>query len=378
MFEKSIAISFIFFIFINYSYSQNTPYKINNSIEEINSLSNLNIESVNWLNVSFDSTEIQIKYNGHFENRVFYLLIVNNKRYFLGRKTRYLDAGSKFCKTDTCKGINNTLDEFVNGKFVKYNRFKYVNTDKEYWANFIMPMQKCESERSNGAYSSTITNDGTSITIGYFQLAAHVRNGAFVSFLKILLEKHAKMMNLLYPDLKLTEDKTHIYTTKNNRMEILDNSPGNKELMEYFNPDKNSIDYIELINFSKFSFLFNNNAEIQNEFDEFNFSLVKKYINQIGNLELEYFFRDRNLLDYNCLVICDLFHNQGEDANKVKIKNILSDKLNNDEILEKLIMLSKKGRRDILRSNIKLLINEKKLGTMKYDFKKRMLVSVVS
>lgn len=376
MYIRLALILVSFFIVSKKTYSQ----ECNNShipfLKEIKSITELKLGDLNWNNVVLDSIEINIVYNRNCEPRIFYILKHNNSMYFVGRKVRYIGAKTVFCESDTCKGINNTIDRFINKEFHRYNSVNFKNTEWEYWANFILPIQKCESASSSGAYASIITNDGTSVTIGFLQLAAHVKNGDFVSFLKLLLAKYPELLKNYFPDLTLVDN--HICKITDGKIIILDesnHSEFNVLMMEYFNNDKKNVEQKEIINFAKFSHLLNNNIKIQQELDTFSIRLIKDFIPRISYLDAEKYFIKRNLLDYHCLVICDLFHNQGE-SNSIKLK-ILSvfknENLDAFEMLEELILISFDWRESTLRSNIKQLIKEKKIGYKIYDFKNRYL-----
>lgn len=113
-----------------------------------------------------------------------------------------------------------------------------------HWADFIAPMAVCESK---GAFNCLNSYDRAFFTFGFLQYAAHVPNGDFVKFLKLLLARpEAKDY---FPDLALANGR--IVKLGGSGTVVLETDTSTELLMRYFNPGTEHVENVEVINAAK-------------------------------------------------------------------------------------------------------------------------------
>jgi len=342
-------------------------------------------KKINWNNIEvLDTTLVSKKdKNSICLPKTFYILHNkdDNQKFWIAKLTSYIENSSVFCK-DSCFGLVNLYQQFLTLNHDTSNAELYKNTTLEYWANYIIPMQECESGLTNRKFTSIQTYDGTGITIGHLQFASHVPNGDFVIFLKLLLERYPNTMSQYFPDLVLNE-KNRICKMSGNQCDSLENDSTTSLLQKYFNPDPNKIDTIEIINFAKWVDLIQRNDTIRFALDTFGILLIKDSIVKISEYKeiKNYYFGEttkRILPDYICLLMSDLIHNQGKIKNVDGFTRILKNpNLNN--LLKFQILndcCSKATRKSTLFMYTMKLIKEGKLGKRYYDYNTDTLIEV--
>ncbi|MBI3209741.1 MAG: hypothetical protein HYZ37_12700 [Candidatus Solibacter usitatus] len=157
---------------------------------------------------------------------------------------RYLatvDGGAPFevARRVTYKGASPTVGlSNLKTPGAKYDAAAY-RAQFGFWADFIVPT--CMAE-SNGAFNCLNTYDRAFFTFTFLQYAAHVPNGDFVKYFRLLLAEPEAAD--YFPDLSLRNGR--IWGAVQ-----LENDTTTQPLMTYFNPSVQDVETAEAINAAK-------------------------------------------------------------------------------------------------------------------------------
>jgi hypothetical protein len=222
---------------------------------------------------------------------VYYAKKINpdEPRFYVGSKTMY--DGNHF-------GLFNTL---VSNNF-KYDAAQFAQ-QYGFWAYFIAPSAKAES---NNSYFCLNTYDRAKFTFGFMQYAAHVPNGDFVNFFKLLLT--LPNASDYFPKLRLVNGRI-FYLNSNGSSSQMEDDHSTENLMKYLNPSLAEVETQELICAARFvHWTVNDPATIQIQVR----SAIELYKHKLPD------YHERFGLDGAtakvCAMICDIKH-QGRATN---------------------------------------------------------------
>jgi hypothetical protein len=266
-------------------------------------------------------------------------------RFLVGKQTNYLGNTGLFNVT-----VNAGL---------QYRAADYT-AQHGFWAHFIAPTAKCESE---GSFYCLNTYDRAQFTFGFMQYAAHVANGDFVHYLRRLLQLPDAQE--YFPRLRLKDGLIH-YQNTNGALSLLESTEAqqeNNKLMDYLNPRLDEIEPQELICAARMVHWAMNSAAHREIQVDTAIELFKK--------DMATYAREYNLNgmpDKICLVICDIRH-QGR-ARSSAIINALNTNGNTERAYNRLLVLGEMhypARIRTLRTAVAQLVANGVLGVKKYS-----------
>lgn len=120
-------------------------------------------------------------------------------------------------------------------------RHEDYSAQQGFWAVFIHPTAMAESK---GSFIVLNTYDRAQFTFTFMQFAAHVPNGDFVDFFKLLL---ALPKGPEYFPRLVLKDNRIFYQNSNKTLKQLEDDNSTQALMDYLNPSRNEIENQELI-----------------------------------------------------------------------------------------------------------------------------------
>lgn len=192
-----------------------------------------------------------------------------------------------------------------------------------FWSWFIFPTAQCES---NCSYHCLNTYDNAAFTFTFMQYAAHVPNGDFVQYFRLLLQlPEAKDY---FPFLELRNNR--IWYVRNTSANQLENDASSAALMHYLNSDVNTMDDQELISSARFVHWAQNSEAHRNLQVSTAVEWFKKNMKEYAvrfNLD--------GWPDYICHTICDILH-QGR-AKYSLITQMMQSSTNLDTVYSKLV-----------------------------------------
>lgn len=275
-------------------------------------------------------------------------------RFLIGKQTNYLGNTGLFNIS-----INTAL---------QYRAADYA-AQHGFWAHFIAPTAKCESE---GSFFCLNTYDRAQFTFGFMQYAAHVAGGDFVIFLQKLLQ--LPDASDYFPRLRLENGLIHYQNTNGvlGLLESTDPQTDNQKLMDYLNPHLDEVENQELICAARMVHWATNSAAHRKIQVDTAIELFKKDMNRYAH---EYNLN--GMPDKICLIICDIRH-QGR-ARSSAIINALNTNSNLDRAYNRLFNLGEthySGRIRTLRTAVAQLVANGTLGIKKYSSATNDLVPI--
>jgi hypothetical protein len=193
-------------------------------------------------------------------------------------------------KTDRTVGLANDA-----GAMARYKSEDYVK-DHGFWAHFIYPTAIVES---NGAFATVNSYDRAFFTFGFLQFGAHVPNGDFIKFLRLLLVDSEA--SDYFPDLTVQAGRVSRFEPSG--VAPLETDQSTHDLMTYFNPTIHEIEDIEVVNSAKMIFWTNLRVSVQA-------LQVKIGVDQFRSSMIAYAHRYGldGRSDKVCLVVTDIRH----------------------------------------------------------------------
>lgn len=225
-----------------------------------------------------------------------------------------------------------------------------------FWASFIYPTAKCES---NGSFHCLNSYDRAAFTFTFMQYAAHVPNGDFVTYLRRLLQ--LPLAKDYFPFLELRNG--FIWYNNGTSEKQLESNASTQGLMDYLNPDKATVDKQELISAARMVHWSQNdpaNRQLQVNCAVELFKKSMRTNNTRYNLD--------GWQDYICHAICDI-HHQGR-AKVSFIMDILQSSTNRQTIYTNLLNVGGNvyaERIRTLKAAHKLLLDSGKFGSKVYS-----------
>jgi hypothetical protein len=273
------------------------------------------------------------------ENNRYKARVDGGPKFYVGRRVPY----------EGNVGITNDSEP---GGF-KYDWQAY--SAEGHWAPFIFPTSICES----GASMTNInTYDRARFTFGFFQFAAHVKNGDFVRFLRRLLATGSGPD--YFPDLLVKNG--HIYRVTDTGEVQLESDESTNKLMDYLNPSSDDVQNIEVINAAKFIDGCTQDQALR-ELQVNEAIVTAKQIMKASGIR----YGLDGMIDRVCLVILDIRHHGR--AGSQSIIAALQAGATEEQKFNNLIALGSSnynGRKATLRREIKRLVDAGVLGTKRY------------
>jgi hypothetical protein len=206
----------------------------------------------------------------------------NEPEFFVGFNTHY----------NGTTGIYN-IQKTPNLLYVSNN---YVG-EYGFWANFISPTSNAES---NNSFICLNTYDRAYFTFGFMQFAAHVPNGDFVRFFKVLLQLPNAPQ--YFPRL-LLKDNRIFYRSAQGTLTQLESDLTTQPLMEYLNPTINDVENQEIICAARMVHWATNDTQVNAFQVAHTISMYKEnMINYQRRLSLDGYPAKV------CFMICDILH----------------------------------------------------------------------
>lgn len=269
-----------------------------------------------------------------------------NTKFLVGYKTKYEDYF----------GLYNTQTDAA----LIYNPANF--SDKGFWAYFIYPTVKAES---NGSFFCLNTYDRAKFTFTCMQFAAHVPNGDFVNYLKALLA--LPLAADYFPKLIVQNNRIY-YKADTGTLTQLEDDNSTQKLMDYLNPSLNEIETQEHISAARFvHWAKNDNAHRKLQVEQA-IALYKKNMIAYDNR-----FGLHNVPAKVCQLICDIRH-QGRATND-RIALAISTNGDYNKAYNNLLGIGSVNYGDrisTLKSTINSLLNQnlfnKKWSSTKKDF----------
>jgi len=150
----------------------------------------------------------------------------NQPEFLIGFRTSYKNNYGLFNPLKTNGVVYDPIDFFE---------------DKGFWAHFIYPTAKAES---NGSFYCLNTYDRARFTFGFMQFAAHVPNGDFVKWFKTLMT--LPNARDYFPKISLQDGRLY-YSNGRSAPYALEDDSCTELLMKYLNPSLSEIENQELI-----------------------------------------------------------------------------------------------------------------------------------
>lgn len=217
-------------------------------------------------------------------NLDFYCTANDGPKYFVGRKVPYQG--------------NIGLYNVFRGSPLQKLAFDAANygPDFGFWVEFIAPTAACEG----GSFLTINTYDRAAFTFGFTQFAAHVPDGDFVKYLRVLLARPEAVD--YFPGLELVDGR--IVRNDGHGIPVqLENAQTTKPLMAYLNPSSDDVEDQEVIAAAKLIHWSGNHREARiAQIDE----MVRVYQGFMASADR------RKLIDGRtadqCCVIADILH----------------------------------------------------------------------
>lgn len=212
----------------------------------------------------------------------------NGPRITVGYETMYHEKYGLY-NTSTSTGLS-------------YDPQNYIN-EKGFWAYFIYPTAKAESK---GSFYCLNTYDRARFTFGFMQYAAHVPNGDFVRFFRLLLA----LPNAANYFPRLSVRNGHIYHINDAGIFTqLEDDTSTSKLMDYLNPSLSEIEHQEKICSARMvHWAMNDQAHRRVQVDTAIDHFKEKMIEYSKRFNLN------NAPAKVCQIICDIRH-QGRGSN---------------------------------------------------------------
>lgn len=267
---------------------------------------------------------------------------IDDSRFYIGSRVSY----------ERNKGLMN-----VSGTpQQKYDRAAYRIYG--FWADFIHPTAMAE-----GALFHTLnTYDRAHFTFSFLQYAAHVPNGDFVQYLRLLLA--LPLAKSYFPDLMLYNNR--ICRVTDDGITELESDASTAPLLDYLNPSIHEVEDTEVIQAAKFVHWAQNDPENQKIQVDMG---IKHFKEKMIRYATQYGLDGAD--DAMCIVVADIRH-QGRAKSPV-----IAAALQSNKPLEALLSIGEPKyheRLNTLRKELKLLTNEGILGQFKYSAKKHDFV----
>lgn len=267
---------------------------------------------------------------------------IDGGRFYIGSRVSY--EGNK-----GLMNISGTLQQ-------KYDRTAYKSYG--FWADFIHPTAMAE-----GALFHTLnTYDRAHFTFSFLQYAAHVPNGDFVKYLRLLLA--LPLAKSYFPDLVLQDNR--VCRVTDDGIVELESDASTAPLLDYLNPSIHEVEDTEVIQAAKFVHWAQNDPENQKIQVDMG---IRHFKEKMVSYAMQYGLDGAD--DAVCMVVADIRH-QGRAKSPV-----IATALQSDKPLEALLNIGEPKyheRLNTLRRELKVLTGKEILGRFKYSANKHDFV----